>query len=335
MTVSMHAPFSRRDQRRFNAFWLMEHCVGGRMTERLVGERRRRVRADQLTALEGHDGALLPVPRVRNQDVATFLRDHLAAEQPVVLEGAAAHWPCMDRWTPEFFSQRFGDEPIRLLQMGPEDTGAGRYESVETILSDALQRLEEGNRAYCRFLPTLMEYPEMQADLDMAWLRARRGTLSTGGNLHLFIGGAGTSTGLHSAVSTNLFVQVLGKKRWTLYSPSWTPLLEPPMDRAMYFWSTFDPEAPDYDAFPACRHLRGYEVELGPGDVLFNPPFWWHKVSNPTMSIGVGFRWFPPGPCYRASPIQWLLTYLSVNPPLWAGLRHKLDFTKIFVDRRF
>ena len=62
----------------------------------------------------------------------------------------------------------------------------------------------------------------------------------------------------------------------------------------MYFVSSFDPARPDYDAFPAARGLQGLQVELHPGDVLYNPPFWWHKVDNPTVSIGVGFRWFPP-----------------------------------------
>ena len=28
--------------------------------------------------------------------------------------------------------------------------------------------------------------------------------------------------------------------------------------------------------------------------MLFNPPSWWHHVTNLENSIGVGFRWFSP-----------------------------------------
>ena len=314
----------------------MSHCLGSSVTGRLVGPARRRVRERMARSIEHLPTALEPVLRLQNVGPEEFVQRWLGVNQPVVLEGAAKDWPAVQRWNPAFFGERYGTETIRLLSMGPGDVDNANYTARETSLADAIDVLEtSGNKAYCRFLPTLMEHPELRRDLDMAWFLDRRGPMSTAGNFHLFIGGAGTETGLHSAVSANLFLQVHGTKRWTLYSPQWTPVFEPPMDRAMYFVSAFDPERPDYERFPDARHLQGYEVVLEPGDILWNPPFWWHKVSNPTTSIGLGYRWFPPQLCFEASPIQWLLTYLSVNPPLWAGIGHKLDFTRIFADRRF
>lgn len=284
-------------------------------------------------ALADVEGATVPIPRIADPGPEAFLRDYLPTGQPVVLEGAGKDWACM-KWSPDWFAAHYGDEPIRLLQMAPEEIEDGKYYApTETTLGDAMRRLEEGNRAYCRFLPILMERPELQGDLRMDWFRARRGPWSNAGNLHLFIGGAKTATATHAAVSANLFMQIHGVKRWKIYSPEWSPVFKPPMERSMYFTSTFDPDEPDFDAYPEARHLRGYDIELHPGDVLFNPPFWWHKVSNPTVSVGIGFRWFPPGLCYRASPTQWLLTYLSINPPFWVGARYKLDFTRIFSAR--
>lgn len=329
---SMDAPFRRGDAVQHHALWVAEHVLGARWPE--VGGMRERVRRRQLASLEGTEGRLEPIPRAEGADAETFVRTYLRENRPVLFEGAAKSWPAVGRWTPEFFAGRYGSDPIRLLQMAPEDYGHQRYDGIDTTLGEALARLAEGNRAYVRFIPLLMNYPELQHDLDLGWLRARRGPLSPPGNFHLFIGGAKTETATHAAVSTNLFVQIHGKKRWKIYAPSWAPVFDPPMERAMYFSSAFDPDAPDYERFPAARHLRGYEVELSPGDVLFVPPFWWHKVANPTVSIGVGFRWFPLGPCFRASPVQWMLTYMSVNPPLWVGLQHKLDFTKIYTSRR-
>lgn len=306
--------------------------MGSRATGRVLGGVREAVDARLAASTEGLTGERRPVARWRGSADA-FVAEVLPRGEPVVLEGAARDWPAVQRWSPAFFAERLGAEPVRLLHMDPEDAGSGRHDGVDTTMGEALARLQEGNSAYLRFIPALMQYPDLQAMLDVAWLRARRGPLSPPGNLHLFIGGAGTDTGLHSAVPANLFVQVHGRKHWVLYPPSASPLFRPPMERAMYFASRFDPDRPDPVAFPEACRLTGLEVELEPGDVLYNPPFWWHKVSNPTVSIGVGFRWFPPHRCFQASPTQWLLTYLSVNPPFWEGARLGLDFTKIFTTR--
>ena len=36
----------------------------------------------------------------------------------------------------------------------------------------------------------------------------------------------------------------------------------------------------------------GWTVILEPGDVLYNPPFFWHQARSIDTNIGVGFRWF-------------------------------------------
>jgi len=330
--TSLDPPFPRRARRVRNALWVSDHVLGRRLTHRLLGSVRDRTDTTMADAVAGLLGRRHPVPDYTGSPEA-FVSEVLPRGEPVVLRGAAARWPAVRQWTPAFFARTLGDEPVRLLHMNPEDAGSGRTDGVDTTIGEALARLDEGNAAYLRFVPALVQRPDLRDMLDVPWLSAHRGPLSPPGNLHLFIGGAGTDTGLHSAVPANLFVQVHGRKRWVIYPPSASPAFRPPMERAMYFASRFDPDAPDADAFPEASALPAYEVELGPGDVLYNPPFWWHKVSNPTVSIGVGFRWFPPHLCFRASPTQWLLTYLSVNPPFWVGAQLGLDFTKIFTTR--
>ncbi len=331
-STSLDPPFSPRDRRGRNALWVAEHLLGQRALRGPLGRARAGVEERLAQATVGLTGERRPVPEWSGS-AEQFVAEVLPAGEPVVLRGAASDWPAMKAWSPSFFMDRLGHEPVRLLHMNPEDAGAGHYDGVDTTMGEALARLEEGNAAYLRFIPALMNYPDLQAQLDVAWLKARRGPLSPPGNLHLFIGGAGTDTGLHSAVPANLFTQVHGRKKWVLYPPSASPLFRPPMERAMYFASRFDPDAPDPEAFPEACRLPAMQAELTAGDVLYNPPFWWHKVSNPTVSIGVGFRWFPPHRCWQASPTQWLLTYLSVNPPFWVGAQLKLDFTKIFTTR--
>ena len=95
-----------------------------------------------------------------------------------------------------------------------------------------------------------------------------------------------------------------------------------------------DPEAPDLGRFPLWPYVRGYRVTLEAGDVLYNPPFYWHYVHNPTDSLGVGVRFYDVPSMLRVAPTQALLTVLATNPPAWTGRRLRFDFTKVFVRSR-
>ena len=91
------------------------------------------------------------------------------------------------------------------------------------------------------------------------------------------------------------------KKHWYLYPPKNDIFLTPPITKSPYFYSDFNPDNPDYKKFPTARFLTTYECVLRPGDILYNPPLWWHQVKNLNHSIGVGFRWFNPLNSIKAS----------------------------------
>lgn len=323
----MNPEWSRRERRKLDLAMLGEHFLGGRVAS-LWDARRQRIEdalvsdaEPQIRPLPEHEGSL-----------EDFLRGPLADNRPVVMRGAASEWPAIERWTPSFFAENHGDEPIRILFMGPDQLDHQAYASDDLPLRDAIERLDEGNRAYLRFVPTLMKNPSLQADLDMEWIRARQGG-DQKLNLQLFVGGAGTATALHTGISSNLFVQVHGRKRWRIFAPHWTHAFKPPMRRSLYFESSYNPYHPDLERFPLTRGLQGYDVTLEAGDVLFNPPFWWHYVDNPTVSVGVGVRWMPLGRCLDASRLLTLLTVFSVDPPMLAAPLLDLDFTRMFSTR--
>lgn len=157
-----------------------------------------------------------------------------------------------------------------------------------------------------------------------------REIISSGKTFQVFIGGKGSKTSLHSASEHNLFTQVYGKKHWYLYSPINDIIFKPPINRSPYFFSNFSPDNPDFNAFPSAKYVQAWECELNPGDVLFNPPSWWHHVTNLENSIGVGFRWFSPLGSFKSSFTQTLLTVLSTNPPIWTATKNRTDFAMIF-----
>jgi len=83
----------------------------------------------------------------------------------------------------------------------------------------------------------------------------------------------------------------------------------------------FDPFDPDFKAHPLFQYIDGYRVKLNPGDILYNPPYWWHTVRNLSHSIGVGYRWMPPLHCFRMSPLNFTLDLMTKDPPIWQALK--------------
>jgi len=310
---------------------VLQHCLGALGLEARLEASRQRAAARIEGALADHEGFLQPLERVQAISAADFVHRYVRRGRPVILEGAAKAWGAAG-WSPEFLAEAHGHEPIILMKMAGAEMVLRDQGATHSTLGEALAGLGDGNRAYCRFLTFLERSPERLAEIDRAWLGARKGPLSGPSSLQLFIGGANTDTALHCAIGNNLFVQLHGEKTWILYAPSWAPVLRPPMTRAPYFFSDFDPLVPDYEAMPACRHLRGYRFTLKPGDVLYNPPLWWHRVQNPTVSIGLGYRWYSLGSALRASLAMSALSVLSANPPVWVVKRKQLDFTKVFTD---
>jgi hypothetical protein len=81
---------------------------------------------------------------------------------------------------------------------------------------------------------------------------------------------------------------------------------------------------PDLARYPLYRHTELLHADLEPGDVLYVPPFWWHHVVNPEVSIGLALWWQNIVPACRASPTLFFLTVLSPQHLLrraWEWLR--------------
>ena len=107
----------------------------------------------------------------------------------------------------------------------------------------------------------------------------------------IWIGPKGTLTPLHRDDTDNLFAQVWGQKSFILAAPhhraalgTWSTSPEGGLDGC-----EVNPDAPDYERFPAARDVTFLRVTLEAGDLLFLPEGWFHQVQSVSTSLSVNF----------------------------------------------
>jgi len=318
---------------KYQSWRFLDHLFGNQVpSNRFVNQRNR---VSNLVASDFQSdkiiGTLRKVDRVKNISDYDLKKHYISRGIPVVMEGRAKDWPCVKKWSPDWLMENYCEDNVSLFDASTQNMTNVNYNVEETTLKDVLQAMKEGDSSkYSRFNRLLYDHPALVEDFDWKWLYKMRNTISSGKTFQVFIGGKDTRTTLHAASEHNLFTQVFGTKHWFLYPPEYDIVFDPPITRTPYFHSEFDPERPDLNAFPNSKYLQTWECELKAGDVLFNPPSWWHQVTNINDSIGVGFRWFSPVDSFKLSFMQTLLTIFSVNPPIWMATKNRTDFARIF-----
>jgi len=224
----------------------------------------------------------MPIPEFdwRTRSPADFHAAFIERPHPVVLRGLAADSKAGRTWTFASFVERFGHEQV-LLTTAEVDGARGELAEVDS------------DKVYVHNSEVLFRrYPELVAELPLDRLEAFSELRPT--HLQLFLGRAGTGTPFHSAGTWNWFFNVSGRKTWYFVDPRHGFLMYPVngLGQAASFSLCPYPDDFDEDFFPAFAHCPIFEVTLEPGDVLLNPPWWWHAVRNVSeTTVGVASRW--------------------------------------------
>jgi hypothetical protein len=234
------------------------------------------------------------IPRVSDISADEFLEHFYAPSRPCIIEGAIAHWPALTRWNPDYLKARVG--PAEIEFQGRR-TGDPRFELLKDdhkmrapfdAFIDAIASTP-GNDAY------LTAYNSGSNAAALAPLHADLGDiepiLTPGGGM-LWIGPEGTFTPLHFDLTNNLLAQITGRKQLVLVPPSESSKMA---HHRHVFSEVHDLTDPACLArHPQAAGVRHFEVEIGPGDLLYIPVGWWHQVRSlafSTMLTYTNFRW--------------------------------------------
>lgn len=200
------------------------------------------------------------------------------------MRGAAAAWPAA-AWTFAALAERVGEVfvPIHTGRWKPSALGVTRDGPTEKRTARSyLTELADGKpRGYLAGAELLRAVPSLRADLgfpDMGLFSADV----------IWIGPAGTSTPVHYDMATNLYAQLVGRKRWRLWRPE--RALKPRFGGL----GGFAMSKLDAGRGPEGAGEPDQDLILDAGDVLILPRGWWHRVDTLTDAIAVNRWWrFP------------------------------------------
>ncbi|MDF1699029.1 MAG: cupin-like domain-containing protein [Saprospiraceae bacterium] len=288
---------SRRNRITYNCFQFLDHFLGRSIGFKLTEKSRRRFYASlEQKAQTLEDGKFTEIDRVGEISIERFYTEYVKKGKPVVFTKKAQEWDCVKEWSFDYFKKLHGTDEIILVDQDKMDLS-----HQTTTLHEIIDDIEKGNKNYYRFYPLLERHPEHLADFDVSWLRSQKRNNTLVESFQVFMGSKDSYTPLHNSCLSNLFVQTYGKKKWRLYSNKDIAVIDPDPARNIYRHAPIRKDGDSFNAFEEnyekpfhlYKKINGLETTLEPGDVLYNPPHYWHTVKNIGASIGVGYRWLP------------------------------------------
>ena len=238
-----------------------------------------------------------------------FVKKIIAGREPVVLRDTVIQtWPAMSKWNFSYIAENIGSEILSSVKctnsfvtFDPDRRTPLKLNIslpfVETNMTkemffDCVQASEEGKGAcpdgfkghyYFGAVPDNLRDDVMP---DQFLYNTEKDYESK--KQFMWISSAGMITHTHFDQDYNFFVQLVGKKRFTLWSSSQHELMYMyPRIHPMWHKSRVNYRAVDLFEFPAFSQTKALQIELGPGDMLHVPPYVWHYVETLTPSVSL------------------------------------------------
>lgn len=244
---------------------------------------------DSLTEIERafHVGPLVEalasapgIERCRGLTLEEFEREYRKQGRPVVLEGFAADWPSVRTWSFNNLAQRCGSVPVMVnsyTSRATQHTTFGEFVAMLKANVDSGAPPIYLQEWY--YKTSCPELAEDMPELDIAQYDFRRDLYGDAAstNHQLWIGQKGGITRLHQdSYSVDVMhAQIVGEKLWYIMGPKAELRIDQRGDL-------------DLDALSKSPNTQLTRFMLRPGDVLYLPALWYHRIELLSDSIGLG-----------------------------------------------
>jgi len=210
---------------------------------------------------------------------AAFDAEYKQTRTPVILQHALSEWPALQRWSFEDLAQRCADVVVTANSYSICDDRQVRF-------ADLVAQIRNGPRSG-ESAPYLQEWqfqkdcPFLLDDVgELAYIAddAQKKLLGFH-NAVLWIGARGARTRLHRdfAWMSTFHAQIRGRKQWILLHP----------DAVLRHRADGEP---DFAGLVAGGRAKVFHCVLEPGELLYVPYHWWHRVRTLEDGISLSFH---------------------------------------------
>jgi ribosomal protein L16 Arg81 hydroxylase len=234
------------------------------------------------------------VPRVERPSRREFEERFLFPQRPVIISGAMEGWPVRERWTNDYLTEKVGARNVDIRNPKKKIVNAPPMKLAEYIDLLARGAISDG-QLYASNVPIRSALPELWPDVRFPPFVDE----DKYSDVNLWFGPGNNFTPLHYDPGNNFLTQVRGRKQMILCPPREITRLYPfpfsyadnPYSYAANHVSQVDVLSPDLTRFPGWAHADRALLELGPGDMLFIPVYWWHAVWGIDQNMSVNYWW--------------------------------------------
>ena len=302
---------------KYNLYLLVEHFIGLKNSEKYIRPKRNKLYNEVLTN-DGFQnrGRALDLKEIEYDSFEPFANNKAELiKKPLVFRGVAKDWPCVKNWDKQFFREKYSDTTVPLVDYIPGiRESEGSYSKIN--FAQYFEEIEKGTDIYLSFSRLLDNNPVLLEDLDLNWLRQFQSGLCNGEQTFFFMGEEGTKTDMHNGFTHTIFIQINGRKKWTVYAPNERFFLDPVAARFTHYYSHANPHDENDPRYPLLKYAQKYELILEPGDVLWFPSLFWHYVENITPNIGVAYKYVNVPQSFQISSLLTSLILMATKPSL-------------------
>ena len=213
---------------------------------------------------------------------------------PVLIRGYLKNTNAIDKWNKDYLKNIIGDFEINILN------NDDKLKIQNYKFNDFIDKMETEN-IYINNNHTILSYfPKLYDDIKSRFESFISVINSNLRNIHianLFIGynkkTKKTGSNMHCGGSGNFFCMIQGTKRWTLIDPKYSCILKGRVaSTGIHAQTLFDmPDTPLSEYPEILEYIPRYDITLQPGDILWNAPWWWHRIENSDgFNVGLAIR---------------------------------------------
>jgi hypothetical protein len=238
---------------------------------------------------------LQSVDKVANISPEDFKKNYYDTMNPLIITDLAKEWPAYTKWTWDYFKEIVGNEKVGLYNNVKSDayTPINTADDYKTF-GEYIDMIRKGPAGWRIFLFNIFQHAP-QLTKDFTWPdHLMKGFVKR--YPMLFVGGETSITHMHFDIDLShiLHTQFSGKKRVLLFpNEEQYKLYRKPFEvLSLVDFSHYHEQNgnPDYNAFPAVKYAKGYEVILEHGDTLFMPAGYWHHMEYLESGFAMSLR---------------------------------------------